>query len=123
MVVGLVALLLTTSSPLVTALCLIPIGISGSVAMPSITGVVLEGVTAVRAGTASAVFNAFRQVGGAVAIAVLGALIAQPGNMGAGVRTSLGIAAALHLVAAGKQPQDPTCQRRKRGWPAQLEDP
>ena len=102
MVLGLVALLLTTSlgDPLVTALCLVPVGLGGSVAMPSVTGVVLEGVAADRAGTASAVFNTFRQVGGAVAIAVFGALIAQPGSMAAGARTSLGIAAALLLLAA-----------------------
>jgi DHA2 family methylenomycin A resistance protein-like MFS transporter len=101
MAVGLVALLLTTGAgrPLVTALCLVPIGLGGSVAMPSVTGVVLAGVPLDRAGTASAVFNTFRQVGGAVAIAVFGALIARP-DVTAGVRTSLGIAAALLLLAA-----------------------
>ena len=41
--------------------------------MPAITGVVLDSVPPERAGTASAVFNTFRQVGGAVAIAVFGA--------------------------------------------------
>ena len=102
MVVGLVALLLTTDlgSPVVTALCLVPVGLGGSVAMPSVTGVVLEGVPAELAGTASAVFNTFRQVGGAVAIAVFGALIATPGDMADGVRASLGVAAALLLLAA-----------------------
>ena len=102
MVVGLVALLLTTDlgSPVVTALCLVPVGLGGSVAMPSVTGVVLEGVPAELAGTASAVFNTFRQVGGAVAIAVFGALIATPGDMADGVRVSLGVAAALLLLAA-----------------------
>jgi len=44
--------------------------------MPAITGVVLDGVDPHQAGTASAVFNTFRQVGGAVAIAVFGSLIA-----------------------------------------------
>ena len=52
--------------------------------MPSVTGVVLEGVPARQAGTASAVFNTFRQVGGAVAIAVFGALIANPDHVVAG---------------------------------------
>jgi DHA2 family methylenomycin A resistance protein-like MFS transporter len=102
MVVGLLALSLTVNlgSPIVTALCLIPIAIGGSIAMPSITAVVLDGVSVERAGTASAVFNTFRQVGGAVAIAVFGALIARPDAFIAGYQTSMGIAAALLLLAA-----------------------
>jgi DHA2 family methylenomycin A resistance protein-like MFS transporter len=102
MVVGLLALLFTAplGSALVTALCVIPVGAGGSLAMPSITGVVLEGVPAEQAGTASAVFNTFRQIGGAMAIAVFGALIANPDNFLAGLRISLGTAAALLLLAA-----------------------
>jgi DHA2 family methylenomycin A resistance protein-like MFS transporter len=102
MVAGLLALLFTAplgSAP-ITALCLVPIGAGGSLAMPSITGVVLEGVPAEQAGTASAVFNTFRQIGGAVAIAVFGALIADPGNFITGLRISLGTAATLLLLAA-----------------------
>ncbi|MFI5707769.1 hypothetical protein [Kribbella sp. NPDC051620] len=49
---------------------------------------------------ASAVFNTFRQVGGAVAIAVFGALIANPDTFLTGLRVSLGSAAALLLLAA-----------------------
>ncbi|MGW6278617.1 MFS transporter [Kribbella sp. NPDC055071] len=102
MVVGLVALVLTAhlGSAVITALCVIPIGAGGSLAMPSVTGVVLEGVPAERAGTASAVFNTFRQIGGAVAIAVFGALIANPDTFLTGMQLSLGIAAALLLLAA-----------------------
>jgi DHA2 family methylenomycin A resistance protein-like MFS transporter len=102
MVVGLLALLFTAplGSALVTALCVIPIGAGGSLAMPSITGVVLEGVPAEQAGTASAVFNTFRQIGGAVAIAVFGALIADPDTFLTGMRISLAAAAALLLFAA-----------------------
>jgi DHA2 family methylenomycin A resistance protein-like MFS transporter len=102
MVVGLVALLVTL--PLghvwLTALCVIPVGAGGSLAMPSVNSVVLEGVPAHQAGTASAVFNTFRQVGGAVAIAVFGALIANPDRVDLGLRLSLGIAALLLLLAA-----------------------
>jgi DHA2 family methylenomycin A resistance protein-like MFS transporter len=82
------------------AACVIPIGAGGALAMPSVTGVVLEGVPARQAGTASAVFNTFRQVGGAVAIAVFGALIADPDLVVSGLRVSLGIAAALLFLAA-----------------------
>ena len=47
MVVGLVALLATATlrSPVITALCVIPVGAGGSLAMPAVTGVVLDGVT------------------------------------------------------------------------------
>ena len=102
MVAGLIGLVITApyGEPLVTALCVIPIGAGGSIAMPSVTGVVLEGVTADLAGTASAVFNTFRQVGGAVAIAVFGALIADPVHFEQGLRISLISAAILLLLAA-----------------------
>jgi MFS family permease len=86
--------------PALIAACIIPIGACGALAMPSVTGVVLEGVPAKKAGTASAVFNTFRQVGGAVAIAVFGALIANPDHVAQGLRLSLGIVATLLLLAA-----------------------
>lgn len=44
--------------------------------------------------------HTFRQVGGAVAIAVFGALIANPDRIDLGLRLSLGTAALLHLLAA-----------------------
>jgi DHA2 family methylenomycin A resistance protein-like MFS transporter len=102
MVVGLVALLVAAGvgSPLLVALCVIPIGAGGSLAMPSVTGVVLDGVPPQQAGTASAVFNTFRQVGGAVAIAVFGALVADAGSFVTGARTSFAIAAVLLLATA-----------------------
>jgi DHA2 family methylenomycin A resistance protein-like MFS transporter len=102
MVVGLVAVLVTAplGNPVLVAICIIPIGAGGALAMPSVTGVVLGGVPGHQAGTASAVFNTFRQVGGAVAIAVFGALIADPTRVLAGLQLSLGIAAALLLLAA-----------------------
>ncbi|GIM91027.1 MFS transporter [Paractinoplanes toevensis] len=97
MVAGLVALVATVhlrSVPLV-AVCLIPIGAGGSLAMPAVTGVVLSGVAPGLAGTASAVFNTFRQVGGAVAIAVFGSLMAGSATFLPGMRTSLAVAAGL----------------------------
>ena len=102
MVAGLLALVPATASgsPWWTALALVPVAAGGSLAMPPVTGVVLEGVPQHRAGTASAVFNTFRQIGGAVAVGVFGALIAVPGGFAAGVRTSLVVAAALLLLTA-----------------------
>ena len=102
MAVGLAAMLLVAplGHPALIAACVIPVGAGGALAMPSVTGVVLEGVPAQQAGTASAVFNTFRQVGGAVAIAVFGALIADPDQVVSGLRLSLGIAAGLLVLAA-----------------------
>jgi MFS transporter, DHA2 family, methylenomycin A resistance protein len=102
MVVGLVALLITAplGSAVLTAILLVFIGPGGSVAMPTITGVVLDSVPPERAGTASAVFNTFRQVGGAVAIAVFGALLVNSATFVIGMQTSLVIAASLLLVTA-----------------------
>jgi DHA2 family methylenomycin A resistance protein-like MFS transporter len=100
MVVGLTAMVLTAplDSPLLTTLLIIPIGAGGSLAMPPTTGVVLASVAPELAGTASAVFNTFRQVGGAVAIAIFGALIADRTHFTTGMQTSLTIAAALLLA-------------------------
>jgi DHA2 family methylenomycin A resistance protein-like MFS transporter len=102
MAAGLTAMLIIAplGHPALIAVCIIPIGAGGALAMPSVTGVVLEGVPGRHAGTASAVFNTFRQVGGAVAIAVFGALIANPDHVVSGLRISLGIAATLLFLAA-----------------------
>ncbi len=101
MVVGLVGLIATASLglPWLTAALIVPIGAGGSVAMPAVTSLVLVSVPADRAGTASAVFNTFRQVGGAVAIAVFGALIAAPAGFLPGLQTSFVVAAVVVGVA------------------------
>jgi DHA2 family methylenomycin A resistance protein-like MFS transporter len=100
MAVGLAALTLTagTGSPALIAALVVLIGGGGSIAMPQITGLVLAGVPPERAGIASGIFNTFRQVGGAVAIAVFGALVAAPSGFLPGMRVSLGLAAAALLV-------------------------
>ncbi len=102
MVAGLVAMLFTAplGSPLLVAAWLILTGAGGSIAMPPVTSVVLASVPGGQAGTASAVFNTFRQVGGAVAIAVFGALLAGRGGFVAGMQTSFIIAASLLFVTA-----------------------
>ncbi len=102
MVVGLTAMTLTAplGLPLLTAALIIPVGAGGSLAMPPTTGLVLASVAPELAGTASAVFNTFRQVGGAVAIAVFGALIVDRERFVPGMQVSLTIAAAVLLVAA-----------------------
>lgn len=102
MAVGLVALMFTAGlgNPVLVAGLVVLVGGGGSVAMPQITGLVLTSVPAERAGVASGIFNTFRQVGGAVAIAVFGALIAAPSGFMTGLQISLGLAAAA-LLATG----------------------
>jgi DHA2 family methylenomycin A resistance protein-like MFS transporter len=102
MVAGLLLLILTAplGSPALVAVGAIFTGAGGSVAMPPVTSVVLASVPADRAGTASAVFNTFRQIGGAVAIAVFGVLIADRAHFVRGLQTSFTIAALLLLATA-----------------------
>ncbi|OOP60512.1 MFS transporter [Arthrobacter sp. SRS-W-1-2016] len=97
MIVGLVVFAATApiGSPFLTALLIAPIGVGGSIAMPAVTSVVLDSVAAERAGTASAIFNTFRQVGGAVGIAVFGSLVANRSAFLGGMQVSLLIAAGL----------------------------
>jgi sugar phosphate permease len=67
--------------------------------MPPATALLLNSVHGHLAGTASGVFNTSRQVGGALAVAVFGGLLADPATFMSGVRSSLLIAAAVVLVA------------------------
>ncbi len=76
-------------------LAMVPIGIGGGVAVPAMTSALLETVEPAYAGVASGELNAARQAGGAVGVALFGALA------GGGLRLPLAIAAcALTLGAA-----------------------
>jgi MFS transporter, DHA2 family, methylenomycin A resistance protein len=102
MVVGLVVMIIgaPTGSIWLVGICSVFTGAGGSVAMPPATSVVLASVPAERAGTASAVFNTFRQVGGAVAIAVFGAFLADRAHFVVGTQISFVLAGAVILAAA-----------------------
>ena len=102
MAVGLLAMATTASlgSPWLFAGLLVLTGLGGSIAMPPVTSVVLASAPADRASTASAVFNTFRQVGGAVAIAVLGGLLAGASSFVPGLQVSFVVAAGVVVVAA-----------------------
>lgn len=97
---GLLASTAHLRSPVLIAIFVILVGGGGSVAMPQITGLVLASAPSEWAGTASGVFNTFRQVGGAIAIAVFGAWVAGAGGFLAGLQLSLGVAATLLLCTA-----------------------
>jgi MFS family permease len=82
------------------AVVLIPVGICGPLAMQPTTAVLLDSVPLRHSGVAGGVFNTSRQVGGALAVAVFGALLANQASVLAGLRESMLIAAALVFMAA-----------------------
>jgi MFS family permease len=102
MTAGLVTLAVAPSSaPVWTlAMLMVLIGLAGPTVMPPVMGVLLNSVPGHLAGTASGVFNTSRQVGGALAIAVFGALLADRATFLAGLRASLLLAAIVALAAA-----------------------
>jgi DHA2 family methylenomycin A resistance protein-like MFS transporter len=76
-------------------------GLAGPLlAMPPVMALLLNAVPGSRAGIASGVFNTSRQLGGALAVAVFGALLAAPAGLAAGMRVSLVLAAAVAAAAA-----------------------
>jgi EmrB/QacA subfamily drug resistance transporter len=116
MTAGLVVLAVVPVSAPVWALAglMVLVGLGGPLVMPPVIGVLLNGVPAHRAGVASGVFNTSRQIGGALAVAVFGALLAGRASFLHGVRESLLIAAAVALAAAAASLLlTPTGERRK----------
>ena len=100
MTAGLAAIgLLPASAPLgLLAVLMVLVGLGGPTVSPPATAVLLDAVAPDQAGVASGVFNTSRQVGGALAIAVFGGLLAHPGTFVRGVHTSLLIAAGVLAV-------------------------
>jgi DHA2 family methylenomycin A resistance protein-like MFS transporter len=76
------------------------VGLGGSLAVPTVTALLVNSVPAELAGTASGVLNTSRQIGGALSIAIFGTLIAQPGSFLSGMQLSLVLAAVLLIVTA-----------------------
>ena len=96
----LVLCLLPATAPVwLVAVLLMPVSGGGALAVPAMTGLMLSSVPAERAGLASGVLNTFRQFGGALAVAVYGALVAG-GSFAHGMRAGLIAAAVLLAVTA-----------------------
>jgi len=102
MTAGLVVIgLLPATAPVaLLSTLMILVGLAGPLVMPPVMALLLHAVPARRAGVASGVFNTSRQVGGALAIAVFGALLASRATFLPGLRVSLLIAAGVVLAAA-----------------------
>jgi DHA2 family methylenomycin A resistance protein-like MFS transporter len=105
MIAGLLLMSVTPASAptwLLTVL-MMPIGAGGALAVMALTALLLESVPAERAGTAGGVLNTSRQLGGALAVAVFGALVAERTSFVSGLHASLLLAAAAVAasVAAG----------------------
>jgi DHA2 family methylenomycin A resistance protein-like MFS transporter len=101
-VLGLVALLAVGTGPdrVLLAAALVLAGTGLGFAVPSVIVVLLEAIPADQAGMAAGLLNSSRQVGGTLAVAVFGALIAHRASFLPGMRTSLLIAVAVLAVAA-----------------------
>ena len=72
--------------------------------MPPLTAHLLDNVPAHRAGIAAGILNTARQIGGALAVAVFGALLAGHAGFLHGLRTSLFITVAVLLVTIAATP-------------------
>jgi MFS transporter, DHA2 family, methylenomycin A resistance protein len=95
-----IAVLAPVTSAWGLALLMILTGLGGPLVMPPMTAVLLNSVPDHRAGVASGILSTSRQAGGALAVAVFGALLASRADFVAGLRVSLLIAAAAALAAA-----------------------
>jgi MFS transporter, DHA2 family, methylenomycin A resistance protein len=111
---GLLAVLPASAPVRVVAMLMVLVGLAGPLVMPPMTGLLLNSVPGSLAGTASGLFNTSRQVGGALAVAVFGALLAHEATFMQGLRTSLLLAAGVAVVAAAASVLLP---RRRQGEP------
>jgi MFS transporter, DHA2 family, methylenomycin A resistance protein len=96
-VAGLAALLAVSTGPdrLPLAAALVLAGTGLGFAVPSVIVVLLDAIPADQAGMAAGLLNSSRQVGGTLAVAVFGALIAQQASFLPGMRASLLIAVVV----------------------------
>ena len=76
------------------------VGLAGPLVSPPVTAVLLDTIAPRLAGVASGLFNTSRQLGGALSVAVFGALLAQADSFETGMRISLVLAAVIAIGAA-----------------------
>lgn len=100
-----IAALPATASLWAVAAAMVPVGAGGALTVPPIASLVLDHAPSGLAGTASGVLNTFRQLGGSLGVAAVGAIIAGHSVFMNGLRTGLivtvavlGVTAALSLT-------------------------
>jgi len=100
-VAGLVALLVVSTGPdrVLLGAALVLAGTGLGFAVPSVIVVLLDAIPADQAGMAAGLLNSSRQVGGTLAVAVFGALIASRASFQPGMRASLLIAVVVLFAA------------------------
>lgn len=86
------------------------VGLAGPLTMPPMMGALPNSVPEYRAGTASGVFNTSCQIGGPLAIAVFGALLADAGAFQQGLR-----AVCCSRRWSQSLPRRPVCYCQSRG--------
>lgn len=89
---------------------MVPVGVGGALTVPPIASLVIDNAPAEVAATASGVLNTFRQLGGSLGVASVGAVIAGHASFMDGLRVGLvatvvilGITAALSLTLRPQQ--------------------
>ena len=96
---AIMALIPSTTPAIVIAGLMLVVGLGGPMVAPPVMTLLLGATPVHRAGIASGVFNTSRQIGGALAIALFGALLGSAG-FNTGRSASLLIAAAATALAA-----------------------
>ena len=100
MAAGLLGLtLLPSDAPvLAVAMLMIPIGVGGSFTVPAVTAMIMDQIPGALAGTASGVLSTARQLGGALGVAIFGAVLVLQPQFLTGLRANFIGAAVLLLV-------------------------
>lgn len=100
MAAGLLGLTLVPSETpvLAVALLMVPIGVGGSFTVPAVTAMIMDQISGALAGTASGVLSTARQLGGALGVAIFGAVLVLQPQFLAGLRANFIGAAAFLLV-------------------------
>lgn len=96
----LIAALPSTAPIAEISLLMMLTGLAGPLVAPPVAAVLLNSVPMQLAGTASGAYNTSRQVGGALAVAVFGALLNQAPNFQTGMRSSLVLGSVVAMAAA-----------------------
>ncbi|MDW3682774.1 MFS transporter [Cupriavidus sp. CV2] len=108
---GLIAFLPPSTAVPYIGAAMVLVGLAGPLVAPPMASVLLTSVPASLAGTASGVFNTSRQVGGALAVALFGSLLARSPNFLDGLHISLllavGLSLATAIVSLGIEPPNP----------------